>query len=109
MIADLLEVGEENAKKSEELMELTGTDRRGLQARVAREREEGALIGASKNGYFLLRGREEAERYYQHATKAARKLFRTMRHIKSFAFPGLPEGQEELDLTMIREGEGSGA
>ena len=94
-IEKLLCYGEDHAIKSDRLMQITGMDKRYLQAMIAQERDQGAMICASDRGYFLPKDRSEAAAYYEHATKSARKLFYTLRHIKAFA--DLPEGQGGFD------------
>lgn len=94
-IESLLKVGKEHAIKSDVLMTATGHDRRTIQAIIAREREDGALICGCDNGYYLAANKQEAADYYRHGTAAAKKLLHTLRHIKRFA-DGI-EGQQELD------------
>ena len=99
MISEYLKVGKENAVKSSELMEKTGLSQREVQALVESERDEGAFICASVNGYYLARDHEELHDFFLRYTAAARKMLRTMRHIRRELEE--TEGQTDLDFENL--------
>lgn len=98
-VAELLKYGKENAIKSSELELLTGRDKRSIQELIEKERDEGALICACTEGYYLAADRQEAFEFYKRHTKRARKMLFTARH---FLNPDV-EGQISLDEIIEEE------
>lgn len=94
MIAEILGVGERNAITCEELCELTGINRREVLRKIELERDGGALICASKRGYYLPEKKDDLRAFYQRYTKRCRTMYHTARHFKK-AMETI-EGQESI-------------
>ena len=85
MIAELLEIGAQNAKTSRRIEQETGLEKRSIQLIVEKERDAGAFICANQNGYFLAANREEVIDFYKRYTAGAKKMLHTARHFKKAA------------------------
>lgn len=82
VISELLKTGAANAICAEDLMEITGLDKRTVQARIEQERNDGALICANAKGYYLPANWEEIRAYTQRYEKMAKKMLHTIRHFR---------------------------
>lgn len=63
MVYELLKIGKENAITSSELRELIGVSKRNFYSIVRKERNNGAVIIADGNGYYIPGNRDEVKAY----------------------------------------------
>lgn len=96
-IASLLRRGKENAISTKELVSLTGCGTiRELQARIAKERSDGAIIcSGSGAGYWLPKNRQEIEDFCAIMEMRAKNIFNAVRSARKAL--ELLEGQQELE------------
>lgn len=99
-IVSLLERGREHAITSTELAEMTHVDLRTVRGLIEAARNNGQLIIASSEGYYMPETPEEAAAWLRMAGNKARSIFRTMqgarRWLKSQGWY-LPSGQLSFD------------
>lgn len=96
-IVSLLRRGKENAISTKELVRMAecGTVRE-LQARIAKERGNGAVIcSGSGAGYWLPKNRKEIEDFCTTMEKRAKNIFNAVRSARKAL--ELPEGQQQLE------------
>lgn len=97
MVADLLQIGKENAISTSELCCRMGFDTsRELRLAVARERKAGAVILSScSGGYYLPRNKEEVEEFIRAQDKKARSIMCALQSAR--AYIRTLEGQLSID------------
>lgn len=98
-IENLLPIGKENAISGSDLLEPTGCSSiRDLQARIAEERERGAVIcSGSQCGYWKPKNRQEIQEFVHNMDARATNILKAVRSAK--AALKLPEGQQALNIT----------
>ena len=93
LIAKFLQVNEENAITTDELVNITGiSDTRVIRKFIEAERRNDIVICASKKGYFLperdengiltLQGFDDVQRYFLKSSKTAVSTFQTIQSAK---------------------------
>ena len=94
MIAELLKTGAENAINCSTLMEQTGHEKRTIYSLIERERDQGILICADTNGFYLPANQDEIDAFYHRYTAKSLKMLHTVRHFKRAA--AQIEGQQTI-------------
>ena len=80
IIEPLLPYGKDNSISSKELMTVLNMTERELRARVAYERNHGAIICSSTTGgYFKFKSREELKEFYKGLQKKADSIYQALR------------------------------
>ena len=80
MIAELLQIGRENAQSGREIANMLECSIRDISEQVERERRQGVPICAAtgdKPGYYLASSNEELEQYCDKLRKRAIEIFKT--------------------------------
>ena len=100
IVEQFLLKGSENAIPGAELMKLVGCcSIRYLQKMISIERQNGSLILASSEGYFLPadgeKGREEIQRFYAQFRSMALSTLKILKTARQAL--AIPEGQMEID------------
>ena len=99
-VVTLLKRGREHAITSTELAETTGVDLRTVRGMIENARNNGQLICASSEGYYLPETPEEAAAWLRMAGNKARSIFRTMKGARKWLRAQgwyLPSGQLSFD------------
>ena len=99
-VVSLLKAGREHAITSAELAEMTGADLRSIRGIIEDSRNNGQLIVACSEGYYLPETPEEAAAWLRMAGAKARAIFRTMQGARKWLrVQGwyLPSGQLSFD------------
>lgn len=95
-VSDLLAVGKENARSSDDLCSLLGISKRELTQAVNRERRAGAPICASSDskhhGYYLAENKEEMQRFCRSLFHRAGEIHKTRRACLA-SMENLPESE----------------
>lgn len=104
LIQGLLPIGRENAITTEELVKLSGCgSARELQQRIAREREQGAIIcSGSGRGYWIPKNRQEIQDFVKTMDARALNTLKSARSAKMAL--RVPEGQQEMERGSGEDG-----
>ena len=95
-IEPLLPLGKENAISTKRLMEALTLSERELRARVAYERNQGAIICSCNQGYFKPADKEELREFYKGLQKQAISIFKALRSTRKALEE--TDGQQELEV-----------
>lgn len=78
-VTEFISTGEENAISLVELCRITGLENRTLRAAIERERQNGAVICSSVNGYSYPETRSELQEYVHRERARSRSITRSLR------------------------------
>jgi len=102
IIEPMLSYGRENAVSTKELMTALNMTERELRARVAYERNHGAIICSSTTGgYFKFKSREELKEFYKGLERKATSIFQALRSARK----ALEEAEGQLTLDGRESGD----
>lgn len=95
-VLDFVSYGKRNALHASELAALTGcVNTRILRSQIAREREAGAVICSSADGYYRPANREELQEFIRSIEAHSRSCFRMLKSARA-VLSALP-GQVEME------------
>ena len=102
-IEKLLPIGKENAMPATELIKIVGcTSVRDLQARIAIERKQGAVIcSGTGKGYWRPKNQDEIREFCSVMDARARNIFAATRSAKRVL--EIPEGQQLMEVNKNGE------
>lgn len=78
-VTEFISTGEENAISLAELCRITGMENRTLRAAIEKERQNGAVICSSVNGYFFPETRSELQKYVHREQARSCSITRSLR------------------------------
>jgi len=96
VIEKLLPLGKDSAVSTKILMALLDCSERELRARVAYERNQGAIICSCNQGYFKPADKEELREFYKGLQKQAISIFKVLRSTRKALEE--TDGQQELEV-----------
>lgn len=97
IIEPLLSYGRESTISSKELMTVLNMSERELRAQVAYERNRGAIICSSNQGYFKFKNREELKVFYKTLQNKANSIYQALRSAKRALDEDEIEGQQSFN------------